>query len=89
MGAVEEIAQLPHNVVLYGKPDCHLCHEAEAMLMRLEREYPLSIEKINILEDRLLETKYRYSIPVIVLNGQLKLQAPILESELRAALQRH
>ena len=78
-----------HRVILYGKPDCHLCHEAEAMLVRLAREYPLSVEKVNILEDVLLEAKYRYAIPVIVLNGQLELQAPILESELRAALLLH
>lgn len=80
---------MAHKVVLYGKPDCHLCDEAEEMLVRLAREYPLSVEKVNILDDGLLETKYRYLIPVIVLNRQLELQAPILESELRAALQRH
>jgi glutaredoxin len=80
---------VPHQVILYGKPDCHLCHEVEAMLLRLEREFPLTVEKVNILEHGDLETKYRYAIPVIVLNGQLELQAPILENELRAALQRH
>jgi glutaredoxin len=80
---------MPHNVILYGKPDCHLCHEAEALLVRLGREYPLSLQKVNILEDELLETKYRYAIPVIVLNGHLELQAPILENELRAALLLH
>ena len=57
------------------------------MLLRLEREFPLTIEKVNILEYGELETKYHYAIPVIVLNGQLELQAPILEYELRAALQ--
>ena len=46
-------------------------------------------EKVNILEDELLETKYRYAIPVIVLNGHLELQAPIFENELRAALLLH
>ena len=80
---------MSHKVVLYGKPDCHLCDEAEAMLVRLAREYPLSVEKVNILDDGQLETQYRYLIPVIVLNRQVVLQAPISESELRAALQRH
>ena len=80
---------MPHALILYGKPDCHLCHEVEAMLQRLAREYPLTIQKVNILEHGELELKYRYAIPVIVLNGQLELQAPILESELRAALLLH
>ena len=78
-----------HKLILYGKPDCHLCHEAEELLVRLAREYAFSVEKVNIHADKLLETKYRYAIPVIVLNEQLELQAPILESELRAAPHAH
>lgn len=77
---------MSRKVVLYGKPDCHLCHEAEALLAHLQQEFAFSVEKIDILGNLVLEAKYRYAIPVIVVNGRLELPAPILERELRAAL---
>jgi glutaredoxin len=77
---------MPHTLILYGKPDCHLCHEAEELLVLLRHEYAFTFEKVNILDDRALETKYRYAIPVIVLDGRVELEAPILERELRSAL---
>ena len=77
---------MQHTLAVYGKPDCHLCQEVEEMLMRLRREYTFTFEKVNILDDSALEKKYRYAIPVIVLDGRLELAAPILERELRAAL---
>ncbi len=77
---------MQHTLILYGKPDCQLCHEARDLLTKLQREYTFTFDEINILTDRSLEEKYRYDIPVIVIDAQLELSAPISERELRAAL---
>jgi len=75
-----------HHLILYGKPDCHLCHEARDLLVALQREYRFTFDDVDITHDRAREDKYRYAIPVIVIDTQLELEAPIHERELRAAL---
>ena len=77
-----------HSLVLYGKADCHLCHEARDLLMRLQAEYPFTLDEVNITRDPALEARYFLSIPVIVVDGTLELEAPVHESEVRAALRR-
>jgi glutaredoxin len=71
---------MQHTLILYGKPDCHLCHAARDLLMQLQHEYTFTFDEVSILSERALEEKYRYDIPVIVIDS------PIMERELRAAL---
>ncbi|MEP7200028.1 MAG: glutaredoxin family protein [Chloroflexota bacterium] len=78
---------MPHALVLYGKSDCHLCHAARDLLVSLQREFTFTFAEVDITRDASLLDKYRYDIPVIVIDGQLELSAPITEHELRAALQ--
>ncbi len=73
-------------VTLYSKPDCHLCHEVRDLLIRLHIEYPLELTEVDIRSDPALWDRYRYAIPVLVIDGALELEAPIREGELRAAL---
>jgi glutaredoxin len=75
-----------HQLTLYGKPDCHLCHEAQAMLLHLQREFVFDLTEVDILSDPALEAKYRYNIPVVVIDDNFQLAAPLYERELRAAL---
>jgi glutaredoxin len=81
------------HVLLYTKPGCHLCDEALKLLLSLGEALgqPLEVEEINILEDSALYARYRYRIPVIVIDpGQegATLYAPVRPSDLRAALVR-
>jgi len=41
-------------VTLYGKEGCHLCEDAEAILRRLARSYPMRLVKIDIRSDQAL-----------------------------------
>ena len=72
-------------VTLFGKADCHLCVEVEAMLATLRDPYPHRLEKVDIEGDRALFQQYRYTIPVVRIGGR-ELLAPIEVDELRAAL---
>lgn len=76
-----------HHLVLYTKPDCHLCHEVRDLLAPLQREFTFTFDEVNILTDPALEEQYRYAIPVVVVDSQWELSAPIQERELRAVLQ--
>jgi glutaredoxin len=77
---------MKHRVVLYGKPGCHLCEIAHQLLLGLEREFDLAIEEIDITRNDALLTRYRETIPVVVIDGRTTLAAPIRTADLRAAL---
>ena len=78
---------MQHYLILYGTPDCHLCHDARELLQQLQREYTFTFDEVNILTDNMLAEKYRYTVPVIMIDSQTELVAPITERELRAVLQ--
>jgi hypothetical protein len=57
-------------VVLYGRPGCHLCEDALAVLERVRARMPFTLEQRNIeLDDALLRT-YLERIPVVTIDGQ-------------------
>ena len=76
----------PRKVTLYSKPGCHLCEEALALLLQLRRRYPMEIMEVDITRDAALYRAYDIRIPVIVIDGERELDAPIEEAVLRRAL---
>ena len=74
------------HVAVYGKAGCHLCEEAEALLARLARRYPLEIENIDIRSDPDIYREFEVRIPVIVIDGTLTLEAPLSEADIKSAL---
>ena len=76
------------EVTLYGKEGCHLCEDAEGIVRRLERRYPIHLVKIDITSDPALYRAYDVRIPVISVDGGAELEAPIDERALRRALSR-
>jgi glutaredoxin len=75
-----------HEVILYGKPGCHLCEDARALLDRLSTRSPLRIHEVDIRGDQELFRRYDVRIPVIVIDGRIELDAPITEAKLRQVL---
>ena len=75
------------RITLYGKPDCHLCHEAQTLLERLAAEYDLAVETVDITQDPLLWKRYRTLIPVVEVEGGPKLTLKIDAETLRQALE--
>lgn len=61
------------EVVLYGRPGCHLCDEARALIDRLVAEGAtgFSLREINIESDDSLLLRYLERIPVIEVNGAI------------------
>lgn len=58
------------TLVLYGKPDCHLCDDARATLERMRAEHPFQLVEKDITQDHDLHRRYLERIPVITLDGE-------------------
>jgi glutaredoxin len=77
------------TVVLYGRPDCHLCDEARTGLEELRGDgVQFELEEVDIESDDALLRRYLERIPVIELGGEivseLFLDADALRDRLRS-----
>lgn len=60
------------QVVLYGRPGCHLCDEARVVLSGLIAEArDVELSELNIEADDDLLSRYLERIPVIELDGKV------------------
>jgi hypothetical protein len=59
----------PPRVVLYMKPGCHLCEQAEADLARLRARQPHTLLLVDITSDAELMERYGLRIPVLAAAG--------------------
>ena len=53
------------RIVVYSKPDCHLCEDAMEVLRRLQGELGFELAEIDITSDDELHRAYFDRIPVI------------------------
>jgi hypothetical protein len=59
------------TITLIGKPGCHLCDDARAVISRVVGEVGgnMTISELSILEDEALLARYEEEIPVVLING--------------------
>ena len=74
------------EVVLYGRPGCHLCDEARAVLEGIRHELPFTLIERDIERDEGLFKAYLERIPVIALDGEELFDFFVDEAELRRRL---
>ena len=56
-------------VTLYGKPGCHLCDDARAVVERVRARRPFEVEEVDVSLDAALYREYGERIPVLALDG--------------------
>jgi glutaredoxin len=76
------------QVTLYGRPGCHLCDDALAVLERIRADQPFALSTVNIEEDDALLRAYLERIPVVALDGEEVYDYHVDERDLRARLAR-
>jgi glutaredoxin len=76
------------TVVLYGRPDCHLCDEARAALHRLRARQPFELREVDIESDEELFKRYLERIPVVEVDGEELFEFFVDEPRLAARLAR-
>jgi hypothetical protein len=75
-----------HLVVLYGRPECHLCDEARIVLERVRGEVPFDLRELDIEQDDALLRAYLERIPVVEIDGEEAFEFFVDEGELRSRL---
>jgi glutaredoxin len=75
-------------ITIYSKPGCHLCEDVRALVDELAPERGLAVEEINIETDPALFARYRYEIPVVLIDGKEIARGRIDERQLLAGLHR-
>ncbi|MBU8900615.1 glutaredoxin family protein [Corallococcus sp. H22C18031201] len=78
------------RVDIYSKPNCSLCEKARVVVEEVRARIPFELRILSILEDPELLTRWRYEIPVVVIDGvpafTLHVDAVALEARVREAL---
>jgi glutaredoxin len=75
-------------VILYGRPGCHLCDDALAVLERVRADRPFALRTVNIEDDDAVFRAYLERIPVVVVDGEEVYDYHVDERDLRARLAR-
>ncbi len=57
------------HVIIYSRPDCHLCKEAKDTIEAADCLNEYTLEEINIESDPELLRLYQHDIPVVTING--------------------
>ena len=57
------------RVVLYTKPGCHLCDEMKEQMRQANCAELYTFEEVDIEADAEMFARYRYEIPVLLING--------------------
>ncbi len=73
-------------ITLIGKPDCHLCEAARAIVTKVAADLGSTVEERDITRDRELYDRYWEQIPVVLIDGAQHDFWRVDETRLRKAL---
>ncbi len=60
------------TVILYSRPDCHLCDEARAAILAIsDQGLRFELQEIDIESDDELLSRYLERIPVVTVEGEI------------------
>ena len=71
---------LVRQVVVYTKEGCHLCENVVASLQRMRERIGLQIVTRDITEDSELFERFKNIIPVVEVDGQVRLAGAALSN---------
>ncbi|WP_307864496.1 glutaredoxin family protein [Allobranchiibius sp. CTAmp26] len=74
------------RITLIGKPGCHLCDEARAVIAAVAADTGVGWVEVSILDDPALREQYAEQIPVTLVDGAQHDYWRVDEKRLRAAL---
>lgn len=75
------------HVVLLGKPGCHLCDDARAVVTTVLDDFPdVTFDEKSILDDAELLDRYAEEIPVVLIDDRVHTIWRVDPDRLRKAL---
>ena len=86
LGHRHSLKRVP-RLTLLGKPDCHLCDDARAVVEGVLADHPeVAFEELSILDDPALLDAYVEEIPVVLIDDRVHTIWRVDEARLRTAL---
>lgn len=79
---------MSHEILLLGKPGCHLCDDARSVIARVAEDLGVPWSERSILDDPQLLAQYGEWIPVTFVDGVQHDYYRVDEARLRRALAR-
>ena len=76
------------HVIVYSRPGCHLCDEAKTAIENSRSSDFYTLEEVNIESDDALLKKYKYDIPVILIDGEEAFRHRVDPDEFRIRVNR-
>ena len=74
------------QVILYSKPGCHLCEVMKEEMAQADCAVLYELQEINIESDAELFARYRYDIPVLMIDGVEAFRHRVTADSFRAYL---
>jgi glutaredoxin len=75
------------DLLLLGKPGCHLCDDARAIVTEVLADFPdVAFDEKSILDDPDLMDAYAEEIPVVLIDGKVHTIWRVDPARLRKAL---
>ena len=60
----------PILIEVYSRPDCHLCHEAVAVIEPVARRFHVELKVTDVDSNAALRAEFGEEIPVIMIDGR-------------------
>lgn len=76
------------RLVLYGRSECHLCHEMRAVIDEVGRTMGFELEEVDVDGDPDLAAAYGHEVPVLLVNGRKAFKYRVTAGALRDRLTR-
>jgi len=77
---------VPAAIVLYSRPECHLCDEMKAVVAPVAKAFGATVEEIDIGSDPEIEARFNLEIPVLFIDGRKAFKYRVTANELRRRL---
>ena len=79
------------RLTIFSKPGCHLCDDMKSVIHRVLARQPnaqdVSVDEVDISDDRELLDRYGLEIPVLLIDGQKVAKYRVSEQELERMLE--
>ena len=79
------------RLTIFSKPGCHLCDDMKSVIHRVMARQPnaqdVSVDEVDISDDRELLDRYGLDIPVLFIDGKKVAKYRVSEQELERMLE--
>lgn len=74
------------HVVIYSRPNCHLCEEAKKEMIAADCDAQYTLQEVNIESNLELLERYKFDIPVIMIDGREAFRHRLTAREFKARI---